>query len=370
MKNKVIVFGNNHLNALGIVRSLGENDINPICVLTGNHRGFVFDSKYPDTCVFQPDVKQGLDFIIHYFENEIEKPIIIPCGDMVVHILDINFNNLSSGFYIHHANEVGKLTSFMNKERVGLLAAKYGLLIPRTWVYKKGNSIPMVTFPCFVKALSSLYAKKKIAEICYSIEELEAVIEKTKCQQLVIQEWIDKMDELCLMGFSINRGEDVCLPYQMNYLQLPSKSFGARVQLTVFKDNDLYNVIKMLIKEIGFVGLFSAEFIIDKKGDRYFTEINFRNDGYSYFSTKGGFSLPYYFCMSLLRKQLVFPNKEIKQKLIGVNELYYYAQCCQSKKISFCRFIKDVLSADALLLGNLKDPKPVFHARVGYYPNN
>lgn len=84
IRNKVIVFGSNHLNALGIVRGLGQNGVSPICILTENNRGFVFDSKYPAFCVFQQDAAEGLDYIIQHYGNEEEKPIIIPSCDWIL----------------------------------------------------------------------------------------------------------------------------------------------------------------------------------------------------------------------------------------------------------------------------------------------
>lgn len=368
MHKIVIVFGNNHLNSLGIVRSLGEYGIRPVCVMSAHDKGFVFDSKYPIIKCFQDNLVDGLNYIIRQYGNEQEKPIVLPSCDIAAHLLEINYEKLKSRFHIHHANKSGVITQYMDKSIIGILAKKYGLNIPRTWVYKKGGSVPCVTFPCFIKAASSILHPNKIAKICYNHEELSSFVKTTDCSSLVIQEYIDKENELCLHGFSINHGKDVYIPYQMSYLQLPAVSFGARVKMKRFSNDILFKAIKELIEDIGYVGIFSVEFIIGKNGICYFTEMNFRNDGYSYFSTKGGASIPYLYCLSIFQNKLVTPSKKIKDELVGINEIYYYAQSVYNNNISLFTYIRHLLLSDALLLFNLKDLKPVFHARIGYSP--
>ena len=42
--NKIIVFGGNHHNTLGVIRSLGEAGITPILILHGTNHSFVLGS--------------------------------------------------------------------------------------------------------------------------------------------------------------------------------------------------------------------------------------------------------------------------------------------------------------------------------------
>ena len=368
MHKIVIVFGNNHLNSLGIVRSLGEFGIRPVCVMSAYDKGFVFDSKYPIVKCFQNSLEDGLNFIIQQYGNEKEKPIVIPSCDTAAHLLDIHSENLNSRFHIHYANKPGVITQYMDKLTIGVLAKKHGLHIPNTWIYEKGDRIPNVTFPCFIKAASSILHPNKIAKICYNHEELSSQIKTIGCPRIVIQDYVDKENEMCLHGFSINHGKDIYIPYQMTYLQLPAMSFGARVKMKKFSNNILFEAIKKLIEDIGYVGIFSVEFVIGKNGICYFTEINFRNDGYSYFSTKGGASIPYLYCLSIIQNELVVPSNKIKDEFVGINEIYYYAQSVHNNNISLFTYIRHLLLSNALLLFNLRDFKPVFHARIGYNP--
>lgn len=59
-----------------------------------------------------------------------------------------------------------------------------------------------------------------------------------------------------------------------------------------FNDKYFQNILNKMFKEIGYEGIFSAEFMIDKDGKYWFLEINLRNSGWSYASTKLGMNLP------------------------------------------------------------------------------
>ena len=75
MDNKVIVFGCNHQNMLGLVRSLGEKGIRPYCVCLQSKDGLVFRSKYPAACHWAASPQDGYDYIVERFSKETPKPI-------------------------------------------------------------------------------------------------------------------------------------------------------------------------------------------------------------------------------------------------------------------------------------------------------
>lgn len=139
-ENKIIVIGANHSNTLGAVRSLGEEGVKPICVLHGNGTGLIFDSKYPNFCVYRPNVRECLEYIKENFSNEKYKPIILPCEDIASSLIDLNYNDLKNDFYIHNAGEQGRITHYMDKRTIGLLAEKHGFKIPKTWIYTKNEN--------------------------------------------------------------------------------------------------------------------------------------------------------------------------------------------------------------------------------------
>lgn len=369
--NRIIIFGSNNLNSLGIVRSLGEKHIKPICVLLSLNHGYVFDSRYPSSCVFADSIKEGLDYIVKNYGSEKVKPIILPCEDRTSSYVDLHYDELKDRFYIHNAKENGRITYFMDKVNIGKLAEKHGFKIPKYWLYsKEENDISQVEYPCFVKADMSLNGFKKAEKVCYDRDELQAFVECNDFQKLVIQEYVDKADELCCQGFSINGGEEIYIPFHETFLQFTKEAFGGYVILKPNADRERDEKINAILREIGYTGMFSAEFLIDKKGNYYFTEINLRNDGFAYFVTTGGANLPYLFCRSLINGHIDTSDVVLRDKVIGLNEFYYLRQTVRARKESIFGFIWKYIKADSCLLSNKKDNAPLFGYLKKYIRKN
>lgn len=369
--NKIIIFGVNNLNSLGIVRSLGEKRIKPVCVLLSLDHGYVFDSKYPSSCVYAESIEDGLNYIVENFSNEKVKPIILPCEDRTSSYVDLHYDDLKDVFYVHNAKENGRITYFMDKVNIGKLAEKHGFKIPKYWLYsKEENDVSKVEYPCFVKADMSLNGFKKAEKVCRDRDELQAFVESNDFQNLVIQEYIDKTNELCCQGFSINGGEDVYIPFHETFLQFTKEAFGGYVVLKPNADRERDKIIKAMLSEIGYTGMFSAEFLVDRSGEYYFTEINLRNDGFAYFSTAGGANLPYLFCESLISGHIDVSEVVLKDEVVGLNEFYYLRQAVRSGDDSMFGFIRKYLKADSCLLSNKYDMAPLFGYLKKYVRKN
>lgn len=83
LKNKVILIGGNHHNGLGLARSFGVNGIKPYGIIVGEgaEHGFVRKSKYwAKTWVIKSD-DEIVEFLLNAFQNEKEKPVVIPYSD-------------------------------------------------------------------------------------------------------------------------------------------------------------------------------------------------------------------------------------------------------------------------------------------------
>ena len=72
----------------------------------------------------------------------------------------------------------------------------------------------------------------------------------------------------------------------------------------------LIEKVEKFIREIGYKGLFSVEFIRDAVGNDYFLEINMRNDGNAYCVQCAGVNLP-----NIWYKYAANPQAEIKESV-------------------------------------------------------
>lgn len=78
IKNKVIVIGPNHYNTLGVIRSLGEEDVPVNLILVSRKENYVSKSKYVDKVwLVNESENEIISVLINYFNNEKYKPIII-----------------------------------------------------------------------------------------------------------------------------------------------------------------------------------------------------------------------------------------------------------------------------------------------------
>ena len=118
--------------------------------------------------------------------------------------------------------------------------------------------------------------------------------------------------------------------------------------------------IKTLMNEVGYVGLFSVEFMHDKKDSLiYFTEINFRNDGTNSFIVHGGVNLPYLHYQDLLG----LPHKKytpISESKKYIWEGIHFSNLIR-KGISFREWLSDLKGVDGFLYYFKDDKAPFFY---------
>ncbi len=85
-------------------------------------------------------------------------------------------------------------------------------------------------------------------------------------KQLLIQNYIEKKNEFVLQGIAINHGQDVLIPIEGSYYRIPDGYFGTYLYFNSISEEGakLIGPIKKMLKDIGYEGVFEAEFLIDK----------------------------------------------------------------------------------------------------------
>ena len=358
MNNKVIVFGCNHQNMLGLVRSLGEKGIRPYCVLLQSKDGMVFRSKYPAECHFAENPQDGMKYIIERFSGEVPKPILLSSDDVTETLFDANASYLREFFIVPASDEDGKLTRLMNKKNIGDLAESYGFKIPQMMVLLKSDSIPEnITYPVFTKSLKSIDGGKKEERKCNNGDELNNVLQGCMSDGLLVQQFIDKVDEIDYIGYAANG--TVYIPYIQHQLRFSDHAYGGYHRFDKVKDSEFMGRIKQMLLDINFQGLFSVEFLVDKNWEWYFTEVNFRHDGHTYLITDAGINLPYLYCCSVTGADADLQPEVKKKTFTGMNELVDYRQFVSTGKISKLRWIWQLISADTHIIWNMRDNGPL-----------
>jgi len=350
-----------HYNPLGVVRSLGEYGINPITVGYGKGLHVVCHSKYVKEAYHVRTIGQGYELILEKFRNPEQKAFIITCDDRATQYLDERYDELKDYFYFDNAGKNGGVTYYMNKNNINVLAEKYGLKVPKAFVVERGEIREDFEYPVITKAITSnTGAWKKDVFVCQNAEELKAAYEKIKSDTLLIQHYLEKTNELCFDGFSVNHGKDVFFAISSLYnYNIPGK-FAFDYTSENPHDKELMDALSAMLREIGFEGIFSIEFLIDKNQQMHFMEINFRNSTWSYTATKAGMNLPVSWAKGMLEGRI--PNgtyRPIKEGGIRtLAEFDDFKARVAGKKMNIRDWFKIAREADCLLFFNKEDNKP------------
>ena len=358
-QHKFIVFCGDHYNPLDVIRSLGEKKISPIVILVAKEPRHIPRSRYVGKLHRVDNMEDGLKVLLDEYGNENEKPFVYTCSDEIASLLDLNYNLLIDKFFFFHGKEQGIITHYLDKKNISDLAVAKGCKAARYEVVEKGHLPQNLHYPVITKAINStIYNWKGETFLCNDEKELMEAYKEIRSERILVQEYIHKKNEYCVDGFSYNGGDNVETTYVANYLRFTDTSYGAYMVMHPLDRPEVYEQIKKMIKEIGFDGIFCAEFLIDENDDLYFLEINLRNSGWSYFSTYGGYNMPYLWAKACIEKNIDMNSIKHKQKIIAMSDLEDYYITVKEQKMSFLSWLKDFFTADCHCFSNWKDPKP------------
>lgn len=364
IENKIIVFGGNHHNTLGLVRSMGENGFSVIVFLEPCNLNFcnLRFSKYIVKLHFLSTMNNALDVLRSEYWNEKDKPIILCGSDASISLLDAHYNKLKNHFFIFNINgQQGRINAMMNKLNTFPIAKKNGLSTIRTWQVSDIRNLPEdIIFPCLTKGINSNTSSKDDIFVCKNRKDLEICLRDGV--DYIIQEYIEKDYEIDIVGFAYNHGKDIFVPgvvrkirdeihHQSDYIRLDDLSAYPLINI---------EIIRQFITDIGYEGIFSIE-MIGKSEKLYFLEINMRNDGTGYLYTAAGVNYPLcwaLYCTGKLTKEFLDSiSVKTPYYLMQGNDIYNVFK----GKISFYKWINQVLGAKAHFVLNLYDIKPFIY---------
>lgn len=197
-----IVFGAEHYNPLGIVRSLGEYGIKPIGIFVKNDRKIASKSKYLKECFYVDSIQDGYNLLMAKFAHLEKKPFVYLSDDKSVSLFDNKYNALKDNFYFFNAKEAGGINKYLDKYTQCQLAEKCGIPIAKTWVVSKNEYPDDLVYPIMTKAsISTIDNWKSDVFICNNKDDLEEAYNKIKSKRIVLQQYIKKKNELCLDGY-------------------------------------------------------------------------------------------------------------------------------------------------------------------------
>lgn len=353
-----IILGGDNLNSLGIIRSLGEVGIRPIIILyKEGHIKLVPHSRYAKQVFWVDSIEEGVALMYKYASKDC-RPFVYTTDDNTESYLDLHYDELIQHFHFYNAGEAGRITHLMDKKAICDLAEECGFNVPKGEVVSRGELPKDIKYPVITKTLNPYSPGwKRDVGIYYNDEELAEAYKGMISEKLLLQEYIQKKNELAIQGIAANNGETVLLTYYYSLFRFTDTSFGGYKHYHIISDIDLIDKIKVLISKIRFNGLFEIEFIINQDNSLSFLEVNFRSSGANYAMTYGNVNLPYLWTEMVLSQRNSMP--ELRQESFNsMKEPLDFEQSVMTHKLSIIRWFNDFLKSDSHDLFNKKDPAP------------
>lgn len=361
---KYIVFGIDHYNPLGIIRSLGKEGIKPDYICIKGKAPVASSSKYIDKLWIVDDYRAGCEILLNEYNNYDKQslPIVITTDDEQAEEMDLHYSDYINKYIFFNAGEDGKITKYIDKYNILQLAKKHGLKTLETYTVKRGTVLDHLPYPIITKSISpNVGGWKSDVFICENEEELRLAYEKIQAPQVVLQHYIDKKNECALQGFSVNRGNDLFIGVAMDWKYLIKGYYSPYHNVYSFKEPEIQRKLNSMLKEIGYEGIFEIEFLIDQDCTYYFSEINFRNSPWSYAAYVAGMNIPYLWAQSMIGGKI--PEnayKVIKEPFDSMCEPVDYQKRVVERGYSQSDWIEDFKRAKCKYFYDKDDPAPFF----------
>ena len=360
--HKFIIVGEDYYNSLALIRALGTQGIYPDFIAVKYKTRMASMSKYVNLVHKVETPREAYRVLLKEYRGLDLKPFVITTADDVQEMIDNDYIELKKDFILFNAGQNGRIKHFMDKKAILDIAEKHGFNVLKTIVVEKGTIPREIQYPIITKSISpNVGGWKKDVHICYSDDELREAFKNIKSPQVLIQKFIEKKNEYCLDGFTINQGKNMFVPTTISYNYPIRGYYSPYFTVYPLADKDMEHKLLNMMGEIGFEGIFEAEFLVDGDGTFYFSEINFRFSPWGYISAKLGMSIPFLWAEATL-SGVINNNwyKTIPDGYTAMVEPIDYGKRVIEGNTSLADWMIDFKKADCCFYLDEKDPEPFY----------
>lgn len=294
VRNKVIVFGRDNYNTLGLARQLGNEGLDLLFLMPGGRHHCATESKYCRNIKYTKNHNEAIEYLLsNSLSNDQVKPIIVAGADAEAEALDQNRDALTEHYIVPGTMEQNLLTKVDDKNVMVKMAEEIGFTIPKSIKITADSVIPKgIVYPCLIKPAKYTLGHKKEFKMmkCDNRNQLENTLRHVRKDSIfILQEFIPVEGEILINGCR-TWDERITIAgtcYRNRFLN--DISHG-QIKKGISELIDT-NLVKSMLERIDYYGLFSFEFG-KSKGKAYFFETNLRNDGTTYSFYKAGANLP------------------------------------------------------------------------------
>lgn len=290
MNRRVVIWGDDHHNALGLLRMLGGHGIEIFFLIHRINHHIATESKYCQNFAVVQSVEEGLEYLCSNYQDKENKAVLLFTADVYAETANNNLNRLKDCFFVAGVPIEKELNKINDKYFMGSLASKCGIKIPSTFLFPQDDLSNIRDFPVIIKPCSPCRKDFK-TRIIYSEKELrnfQHVLIQGK--RYVIQQFISKKADGLIYGCRTQQGatylSGICV--RNRWSDDGCGSFGyisSNIPESINREG-----IDKFLSEINFTGVFSVEYALTDN-EAYFYEFNLRNDGTSVLFYQSGSNL-------------------------------------------------------------------------------
>lgn len=376
MKNKAVILGCNYYIGLSTIRCLGIHGVHTVAVDYSAVHNYGADSKYTSERLVSPHYKEDtrafIDFLKEYARQQSAPPVLIPCHDSYLEVVDEYLEELRE-YYLIPQNEPGIYTSMMNKEVLQRLALENGVAVPETVRVNEDNFFEkidqIIKYPCIVKPTDSPSFVAKFRKKLFKVNnraELEQAL-KTASEarlEVIVQRIIPGFDDhMYTFDAYLNQESKVTHWVTCQKFRQYPINFGASVYTGQKYVPELFDIGAPFLEKMKWKGFAEIEFKKDAEtGQYYLIEINCRITNLNNLLYKVGVNIPY-ITYQELTGNIVPPPKVVRE---DTNRVFWYGYedmlaikgYIKTKQLTVGQVVKSLFKPKAYAIWSWSDPKP------------
>lgn len=377
MNNKAVILGCNYYIGLSTIRCLGEHGVHTVAVDYAGSQTYGAASKYTSERLVAPHYKQETDAFIQFLKDYASKqsspPVLIPCHDSYVEVIDAHLSELRR-YYLIPQTEQGLYTKAMNKEALHRLAQEHGIPVPETVRVTEPSYIDKVEaelgYPCVVKPTDSpsfvAVFRRKLFKV-FNRQELEAAVAQAEQEglEVIVQRIIPGFDDhMYTYDAYLNQDSKVTHWVTCQKFRQYPINFGASVYTGQRYVPELHAIGAPFLEAIGWKGFAEIEFKKDAEtGKFYLIEINVRITNLNQLLYKVGINFPY-----ITYRELTGSPVEPKAVTRDTNRVFWYffedmlaiRGYVRTKQLSVGQVVRSLFKPKAYAIWDWKDPRPAW----------
>ena len=324
MRNKIIIWGRDNFNTLGLLRQLSGEGREIFFLMWGKPVGCASASKYFGEHVVVESMEEGYQYLLTHFTDVPLKPVVFTPSDELIEFIDQHKIELQQYYILPGTKEQGLLTKIDDKNTMTSLAQRLGFLVPQSQVCRKDTELKNIQYPCIIKPAHTTAGHRNEFKfmICNDEKALRKALKYVRYDsEFIIQQYIPKESVALVYGARMGNGnvKTAGVLIKDRFIACGDGSHG--FVTTKYPAGIDVGKITAFLNEIDYCGLFSFEYGL-YKDNAYFFEVNLRNDGTSHYFHQAGANIPLAWYKSMIGEDYSSVNTTVTNDAWYIDEIF------------------------------------------------